>query len=115
VRIKYLVAEKLENRPVESIAAGFCNHADVGTTIAPIACIIESCLDFELLDAVGVGNRNTATPCCTALHIAYTYSIQLEVIVIGTRSVHVNPIVRFGNLRDRGPTEPKLSCVVHSG
>ena len=29
--------------------------------------------------------------------------------------MHVNPIVRFGNLRERGPTESKLSCVVHSG
>ena len=29
--------------------------------------------------------------------------------------MHENPIVRFGNLRERGATESKLSCVVHSG
>ncbi len=93
VRVKHLVAKELENCPVQSIAAGFCNHADVGTTIAPIACIVESCLDFELLYAIGVRNRNAATPCSTALHIAHAYSVDLEVVVIGTRSVHVNPIV----------------------
>lgn len=70
ISVEILIAEELENRPVEIVAARSGNQSDVGTAIAPICCIVESCLDLELPYAVRVGNRKSATPPalpCTSL------------------------------------------------
>ena len=100
---------------MEIIAAGFCNHADAGTAVTAEGCIVEPCLYLELLDAIGVGNRDSATGRGTTLDIAHANSVHQEIIVVGTRSVHVNAIIGFGNLRQRGSTGSKLSSVVDSG
>src|SRR5437879_9649286 len=115
ISVENLSAEEFENRPMKIVAARFCNQRNIGATIAPVSCVVEACLDLELLNAVRIGNRNSATASSTALYVAYANSVQLEVIVIGTCSVNVNPIIVACDLGQRGPTKPKLSCVVHSG
>src|SRR5437870_3999714 len=37
---------------MEIIAAGFCNHADVGTAVTAEGCIVEPCLYLELPDSI---------------------------------------------------------------
>src|SRR5277367_120261 len=99
---------------MKTLAACFCNQTDIGASVAPICRVVESCLDLELLYGVGVGNRNPATARGTALYVTYTNSVQLEIVVIGARPVHINPIVGGGDLRQCGPSRTELTCVVHS-
>ena len=98
---------------MEIVAAHFCDQAYVGTRIAPITCIVEPGLHFELLYAVGVRYRNSSTPRRASLYITNTYPIYLKVIVVGASSVHEDPIIGFGDLRQRGAAQPKFSGVVH--
>ena len=40
VGVKNLISQELENRPMEGIAARFCNQADIGAAITPVASIV---------------------------------------------------------------------------
>ena len=98
---------------MEIVSARSGDQAHVSASVTAIPSVIRTCLNLELLDTVGTWDRNAATACCTALHVAYAYSIQQKIIVIGARSVNVHPIVGFGYLRQSCPTQAKLSSVVH--
>ena len=115
VGVQDLVAQELKNRSMEGVAARFCNHADVGATITTIGCVVQPCLDLEFLNAVGARDWNSAAPCRTALHIAHANAVQLEVIVIGARSMDEYPIVGAGDLGQCRAPQSKPSCVVDAG
>ena len=58
VGIQVTVAEELEQRAVESIAARFCHNVHVRTRVTSVAGVVGGSLDFELLDRVRIGNRD---------------------------------------------------------
>src|SRR5215475_10198965 len=112
VRVKNIVAQKLEDASVESVASRLCNHTDVCAAITSIGSVVESCLNLELLNAVGIRNGNPPAPAGTTLYIADTDPIELEVVVIRARTMNENPIVRLGNLRQPGSAQPKFAGVI---
>src|SRR5215813_9513908 len=93
VRVKNIVAQKLEDASAESVASGLCNHADVRAAITSIGSVVESCLNLELLNAVGIRNGNTTAPAGTTLYITNTDPVELEVVVIGAPNPQENPLI----------------------
>src|SRR5207237_755495 len=58
VCIQRIVPEKLEGRSVVIVATGFCDDVDACASLTAVFGIVESGLNFELLDRVGRRDRN---------------------------------------------------------
>jgi hypothetical protein len=79
--------------------AFFGDHTDNTPCCAAEGSIVKIRLHFELLDGVGVKSGN-ATACRTrAQHVADTHAIEFPIVVVGARSVHVNPVIGRSDLR----------------
>src|SRR5215467_10360409 len=98
IRIEGIVAQEFKNRRMIVVRAPLCDHADIGPSTASECCIVKSGLDLKFLQGVGIGNRNSSTDRTRTLHIADTDAVQLPVVVIGSRSVHINPVVGLSEL-----------------
>jgi len=92
VGIQEIVTQEFENRAVEIVAARLGNHADIGTYPTTKCCVVETGLNLELFQAVGVRNWDSPAYCARALNIADTNAIELPIVVIRAGSVDVNPV-----------------------
>ena len=114
VGIQDIIAEELENRTVIGVRSRLGDDANIGTAIASVSGIVQSCLYFKLLKGIGIGHRNTATPLPAALHIAHTYAVQFPIVVIGPCPVYKNSVVGARDLGERDSPATKFPCVKHS-
>ena len=88
---------------MQLIAARFCDHLNVRASAATVSCIIQARLDFELLNGVWIGNRDTAllqkrSRAATA-KIIHVGSVHLEIVAGITGSVDVEILSSIAKIR----------------
>src|SRR5271165_2083822 len=96
------------------IGARLRYYADVGASITPIGSVVESGLDLEFLDGIGVGYGNPAARRSAPLDVAYADTVQLEVIVVRPCPVNKKTIVSLVDLRQSRIASPEFPGVAHA-
>jgi hypothetical protein len=96
------------------VGAGLRNHANVGPTSAAECCIVKSSLDLELFESVRIRGGNPTARRRRTQYVTYTDPVQLPVVVVGSRSMHENPVIGLSHLGKSCSPVPELSGVENS-
>src|SRR5262249_13066920 len=67
----------------------------VGASIAAIGRVIDSGLNFELLNGVGIGNGNAAAKEAAGLEVVDRQTVHEEIVVPGKRAMSAKTSLRF--------------------
>src|SRR5580700_496295 len=86
VGVQNRVAEEFVGVAMELPCAGLQNRVDVSAAVASLAGVIERRLDFELLDHVGIGQRNVSG--LRNVVVCGADSFDQKVVVVLTLAVH---------------------------
>ncbi len=82
VRVQLFIAEKLEQSAMECVSAAFGDDVDVCARVLSVRGVVLPDLHLELLNGIGIRNRDTSAETPAVLNIVGAHAIHLIVVVL---------------------------------